>query len=173
LSICHQYDEDCAFGNCISLKEVVLYKCKYIGNSVFQDCSSLLSVFIYSKEVCQLFDSEVFARTPIAEGNGKIYVPGYLIDQYKTASGWSEISDYLAEIPIPQLAPITVNTTNQQVIDLHYDGSYLERLEDTYEFQFGSLTRDEIQSIEFKSQLTSLGNRILNDCYSLEYAKFN
>ena len=39
--------------------------------------------------MCVLADKDAFQGTLIASGNGYIYVPDELIEQYKTATNWS------------------------------------------------------------------------------------
>ena len=56
--------------------------------SMFRGCSSLTSV-TFTGNVVPPYGTNMFYNTPIAAGNGYIYVPDNLVDAYKAASGWS------------------------------------------------------------------------------------
>ena len=55
---------------------------------MFDNCPALTSVTFQCNDV-RLYGGGMFDRTPIATGNGRIYVPDSLVQAYKTASGWS------------------------------------------------------------------------------------
>ena len=55
---------------------------------LFYACPSLTSVTFHCANV-RPYGAEMFAATPIASGNGRIYVPDNLVQAYRTASGWS------------------------------------------------------------------------------------
>ena len=55
---------------------------------MFYGCSSLTSV-TFTGNVVPPYGSNMFRSTPIAAGNGTIYVPDGMVSVYKTASGWS------------------------------------------------------------------------------------
>ena len=57
-------------------------------NNMFDSCSALTSVTFQCNDV-RPYGSNMFNNTPIASGNGRIYVPDSLVQAYKTASGWS------------------------------------------------------------------------------------
>ena len=56
--------------------------------SMFKSCSSLTSV-TFTGDVVPPYGVEMFGYTPIASGNGTIYVPDNMVSSYKAASGWS------------------------------------------------------------------------------------
>ena len=58
-----------------------------MGN-MFRECSSLTSV-TFTGNVVPPYGSSMFNDTPIASGNGNIFVPDNLVSAYKAASGWS------------------------------------------------------------------------------------
>ena len=100
-----------AFYNCEKLQNVNIPKCTIIKGSAFQycnfkkidlnfvekiessafyNCTALECVKISNTEtMCVLADTSAFHGTLIASGNGYIYVPDKLIEQYKTATNWS------------------------------------------------------------------------------------
>ncbi len=105
-----------AFNNCASLTEI----CCPLVNSVlwytFQKCTSLAkadfsvlpklgaevfvddpltTLILRSSTLCELGNTNVFLRTPIASGTGYVYVPSALVDSYKAATNWST---YAAQI---------------------------------------------------------------------------
>ena len=56
--------------------------------SMFKSCSSLTSV-TFTGDVVPPYGVEMFGYTPIASGDGTIYVPDNMVSSYKAASGWS------------------------------------------------------------------------------------
>ena len=54
---------------------------------MFRACSSLTSV-TFIGDVVPPYGVAMFMNTPIAAGNGSIFVPDNLVDAYKVASGW-------------------------------------------------------------------------------------
>lgn len=82
-----------AFNNCYNLSTISLPACSYIGTLAFTRCSSLKSVYLMSSSVVTILTSAVFKSSPIStSANGLIYVPGSLIEAYKSASFWSYYS---------------------------------------------------------------------------------
>ena len=55
---------------------------------VFEGCTSLTSV-TFTGNVVPPYSGTIPSETPIAAGNGSIYVPDDMVDAYKAASGWS------------------------------------------------------------------------------------
>lgn len=81
-----------AFQYCYALTTADFPKVASIGNYAFQNCSNLKTLILRSSSVCELGGSYVFSGTPIASGNGYIYVTSALINDYKTATNWSTYS---------------------------------------------------------------------------------
>ena len=78
------------FSGCTSLTTIPSLdtsKVTYMGY-MFDGCTSLTSVTFQCNDV-RPYGSNMFRNTPIASGNGCIYVPDSLVQTYKTASGWS------------------------------------------------------------------------------------
>lgn len=102
---------DYAFSNCAALTSVSFPAVTSIGTSAFHSCRQMtmvdfpvvssiagstfygciaLEALILRKAdgVCSL-GNNAFTGTPIAEGNGYIYVPAAMVDSYKVATNWS------------------------------------------------------------------------------------
>lgn len=90
---CCKVVADFAFRSCPCLSVISLPACSIIATSAFVGCSSLKSIYLMLSSVVALADSAVFNSTPIAESpDGSIYVPGSLIETYKSAFPWSYFS---------------------------------------------------------------------------------
>ena len=78
------------FSNCSSLTTIPLLDTSKVTNmvSMFEGCGALTSVTFQCVDV-RAYGNRMFYGTPIASGNGRIYVPDNLVQAYKTASGWS------------------------------------------------------------------------------------
>lgn len=81
LGSCQQFDGQTQFGNCAALVTLILR-----GNTV---CSAPYPVNSYKGAL---------ANTPIANGNGYIYVPRALVDTYKNSTNWVEMANYIRAI---------------------------------------------------------------------------
>ena len=91
-----------AFSKC-PLTEVNLPKITRLNGYCFGECSNLVKVIIrQNTSVCTLSSTNVFNSTPIANGEGFIYVPDELLEDYKVATNWST---YVEQIkPLSELA---------------------------------------------------------------------
>ena len=84
------------FEFCESLKKIDLNFVEKIVIYAFWSCKSLECVKILNTEtVCALTDKSAFRGTLIESGNGYIYVPDKLIEQYKTATNWSVFANQI------------------------------------------------------------------------------
>ena len=81
LGSCQQFDGQTQFGKCAGLVTLILR-----GNTV---CSATYPVNSYKGAL---------GETPIANGNGYIYVPRALVDKYKNATNWVEMANYIRAI---------------------------------------------------------------------------
>ena len=85
----------CVFEFC-NLKKIDLNVVEKIKYGAFSNCNLLECVKILNTEtVCVLVDKSAFRETLIESGNGYIYVPDNLIEQYKTATNWSVFANQI------------------------------------------------------------------------------
>lgn len=112
-----------AFRGCSSLTSITIPdRVQTIGGLAFYDCTSLASVVIgtgftgttnpgHSFQYCSnlqtvtvrattppTIDTFFFDSTPIANGNGTIYVPSASVNAYKNAAGWSNYASRIQAI---------------------------------------------------------------------------
>ena len=82
-----------AFCDCRVLTAIDLPKVTYMEHYAFQACSTLTTVILRSETLCSLQGITVFQDTPFASGGsgGVVYVPGALLESYKTATNWSAL----------------------------------------------------------------------------------
>lgn len=91
-----------AFSRC-PLTEVNLPKITRLNSNCFNNCSNLVKVVIrQNTSVCTLSSTNVFNSTPIANGEGFIYVPDELLEDYKVATNWSTYAEQIK--PLSELA---------------------------------------------------------------------
>ena len=79
---------DYAFYNCENLTQVEFSNVTSIGANAFANCKNLTSVILSGSSICSLSANNAFAGTPIENGDGCIYVPENLIDEYRSATNW-------------------------------------------------------------------------------------
>ena len=91
---------DYAFQLCKSLKTIdIPSSVTEIGKSAFWNCYALKSFVIKKTDgVVTLSNSNAFERTPIADGEGYIYVPDALVDSYKAATNWDAFTNQIRPI---------------------------------------------------------------------------
>ncbi len=82
-----------ALQNASALARVDLPAVAKIEAAAFDGCASLETVIIRSSEVCILDNVSAFSGTPVANGNGYLYVPEALVDSYKVANNWSSFAE--------------------------------------------------------------------------------
>lgn len=87
-----------AFRNCAKLATADFSNLTAIYGQSFSSCSSLRSLILRADTVCTLDNANAFSSTPIAAGNGYIYVPQSLIEDYKNATNWSTYAEQIKEI---------------------------------------------------------------------------
>lgn len=63
-----------------------------LNNNVFSYSRPLETVIIRSPAVCTLINANAFYQTKIYNGEGYIYVPAALTEQYKAATNWTTYS---------------------------------------------------------------------------------
>lgn len=77
-----------AFRGCDGLEKICT-SATQIHENAFRGCSALASLVLRSTSVCKLHNSNALAETPIANGNGYIYVPTTLFNTYCQDGDWS------------------------------------------------------------------------------------
>lgn len=82
------------FKGCYKLTTVDIPKCKYIGQYAFHEAYDITSLTLAGSTMCWLENSEAFWSTSFP-----IYVTPSLVDKYKAASQWSNISSRIFPIP--------------------------------------------------------------------------
>lgn len=88
-----------AFFGCVGLAKADLGVLSSINEEQhFSGCSALTAVIIRCESMCTLANANTFEGTPIASGNGYIYVPAAIIDTYKSDSVWSAYADQFRAI---------------------------------------------------------------------------
>jgi hypothetical protein len=84
---------------CRALAYVDLPINKSISTQVFYGCSSLKTLILRKSDaICTLANVNAFTSTPIANGEGYIYVPEALLESYKTATNWSTYANQFRAI---------------------------------------------------------------------------
>ena len=86
-----------AFTECINLEKVDMKTATSVGQNAFYN-SNLNTIIVRGNTVCTLRNGTIFNNTPIAEGNGYIYVPSSMVDSYKSATNWSTYADQIRAI---------------------------------------------------------------------------
>lgn len=85
-----------AFRNCTSLNKVILPVIQTLEYGCFYGCSNLNTVIIQQNaSICDLEDIDAFSETPIANGEGFIYVPDELLEDYRAATNWSTYAEQI------------------------------------------------------------------------------
>ena len=81
---------------------------------MFNGCSSLTSV-TFIGDVVPPYSSSMFTATPIASGNGYIFVPDNMVDAYKGASGWSNHASVIRGIGEKDTLQSNISMYNMQI----------------------------------------------------------
>lgn len=81
-----------AFYGCENLETAIFPKLKEIKSSAFGNCK-IKNLVLSNQNVCQLSDIGAFALTPIFDGEGYIYVPSNLINEYKQTTNWTAYAE--------------------------------------------------------------------------------
>lgn len=83
---------------CWTLHTIDLPVCTYIKETSLVHCTVLTKLILRSPSVCTFDGGGGFANTAIAKGTGYIYVPDNLVEEYKTATNWSNYADQIKPI---------------------------------------------------------------------------
>ena len=92
------------FYNCTLLEKADLGSCQqFDGQSQFGKCAELVTLILRGNTVCSApypvnSYKGALGDTPIANGNGYVYVPRALVDTYKDSTNWVEIANQIRAI---------------------------------------------------------------------------
>ena len=88
-----------SFLGCTVLSKIIFQKIERMAAGAFEECSNLETLIIKNDtKVCVIgkeLRTNSLAGTKIESGNGYIYVPDKLVQQYKTAYGWDEYANQI------------------------------------------------------------------------------
>ena len=88
-----------SFLGCTALSKIIFQKIERMAAGAFEACSNLETLIIKNDTKVCVMGKELFTNslsgTKIASGNGYIYVPDKLVQQYKTAYGWDEYANQI------------------------------------------------------------------------------
>ena len=92
-----------AFQNCASLTTVNFPAVESIGYSAFENCKNLVSMYLLGSVVPSIMNSNVFYDTPMRNSAltgewGSIFVRASLLQSFKTANGWSTLSNRIVGV---------------------------------------------------------------------------
>ena len=88
-----------SFANCSELEVLDLKNTSGIAYGSIVRCPKLVAVILRKTDkVANLGSSGIFSNTPIANGEGYIYVPTTLLEKYKTATNWTTYADKIKPI---------------------------------------------------------------------------
>ena len=81
------------------LKRLDFPSVESISGGAFSGCSRLVTLILRKADtVCTLENVSAFSGTSIAKGNGFVYVPDGLVEQYKAATNWSTYANQIKPI---------------------------------------------------------------------------
>ena len=107
---------DYTFRDCSSLTSIPELNVSRVNNMIaaFRDCSSLTSV-TFTGNVVPTYNTSTFEGTPIASGNGYIFVPDNMVTAYKVKSGWSNHASVIKGISEKEGLQSNINMYNMQI----------------------------------------------------------
>ena len=124
-----------------------------IDSDAFNGCSNLTHLVIRSTtRRSTLGNISALKDTKIWFGEGGIYVPSSLLNDYKSASNWSNFADNIYPLEdYPRASFDTITDTWAQIIAAANDGSYTSKysIGDTKNLDFGSEGVHKMQIVAF------------------------
>lgn len=88
-----------AFRACSALRRIDLQQTASIGIYSFYECSDLETIILRKTDTpCTLVGVNALQETKIADGEGYIYAPSSLVEQYRTANNWSTYASQIRAI---------------------------------------------------------------------------
>jgi hypothetical protein len=92
-----QYLDTAALYGCWNLLTIDLPTCTSISSTAIVHCGVLNKLILRSPTLCTL-GGGALNNTPYVKGQGFIYVPDNLVDEYKVATNWSAYVDQIKPI---------------------------------------------------------------------------
>ena len=80
------------------LTKLDLPKVEKLYTNVFTGCTRLETLIFRANKVCSMSNVNILSDTPLADGTGYVYVPSALVDEYKTATNWSNYATQIRAI---------------------------------------------------------------------------
>lgn len=87
-----------SFQNCSKLKSIEFPSLTTVNTTPFTGCSSLTALILSGSSVCNLKAKTALSGTPIASGDGFVYVRDEMVETYKSDSDWGNYVDKIKPI---------------------------------------------------------------------------
>lgn len=87
-----------SFSRCSKLEKIDFGRLETMGGYAFQLCNALKTLIIRTPAVCTLQGVSAINSSAINSGEGYIYVPDHLVEEYKAATNWSTFADQIKSI---------------------------------------------------------------------------
>ena len=88
-----------SFLRCTALSKIIFQKIERMAAGAFEDCSNLETLIIKNDtRVCSMYrqgTTDALSGTKIESGNGYIYVPDKLVQQYKREYNWVKYANQI------------------------------------------------------------------------------
>jgi hypothetical protein len=137
--------ESQSFNSCSKLTKVDAPMLKYIGAHSMTASKLTTLIIRQTNSICTLQNAAAIDMTPIQKGEGYIYVPDELVDQYRTATNWSVYATQILPLsflnitlPTEYQALEYIDSTGTQYIDT---GVNINTETDTTTFIFQALDK--------------------------------
>ena len=104
------------FQSCSNLKIVHLPKLSSLNyQNIFASCTNLDTFILQNETEVISLNSSVFSGTQIANGEGAIYVPDSLVEDYKVATNWSKYADQIKKLSELDLYTVNIISSNNVI----------------------------------------------------------
>jgi len=165
-----------AFYNCESIAEINTNKVTIIESSSFYGAKNLTKVdlpnvirigsyafygtnlqtmIIRSNSICILSDTGAFNNSPIAKGEGYIYVPKDLLEQYKESTNWVKFAEQFRAIEdYPEIARGVSLISNVSVDNILIDENIMTNISNAIKSKTGK--KDLILPKDMPSEINSI-----------------
>lgn len=87
------------FQSCTNMKVADFPMLKSMSASAFAYCTGLRALILRRTDaICTIANTNVFSNSSVKNGNGYVYVPKALVEQYKTETNWSTYASQIRAI---------------------------------------------------------------------------